>query len=142
MKKNKQVIFDKGNGDCMRASLTSILDLPNDPKKIPLSGAADWWKTAPKFLRKFGLVLRYDEKAFWKQGYWMASVKSLNFEGGSHAIVMRGTRVAHDPSTKKRYKTGEDMLQGGAVQGGYVLEVAHPLKLHKLAFFRNKILSL
>lgn len=38
----------------------------------------------------------------WHQGYWVASVISENFPGATHAIVMRGSDVVLDPSSKPR----------------------------------------
>lgn len=38
----------------------------------------------------------------WHPGFWIASVISENFEGTTHAIVMRGCEVAHDPSPRPR----------------------------------------
>ena len=138
MRKNKQILVDEGNGDCMRACLTGMLDLPNDPKLVPLSGAKDWWKTCQPFLKRFGMKLAYEQKACWREGYWMASVKSKNYgKGITHAIVMKGSKVIYDPSTKKRYKTGDDMLGEGVVVGGFFLEVTDASKLHKLAQFQK-----
>jgi hypothetical protein len=137
MRKNKQKIFDSVNGDCMRASLTSMLGLPNDPNKIPLPGATDFFIPCYKFLARFGLFLKYDQTACWKHGLWMASVKSKNFPKGTHAIVMNGDKVAWDPSTKKRYRVGQSLLGKDVVLGGHSLEVIDPSKLYKLREFQK-----
>ncbi len=138
LRKNKQLIFDHVNGDCMRASLTSMLGLPNDPTIIPLGGAAeDWYNRCHKFLSKFGLELWFEKSACWRMGYWMGSVKSKNFEGGWHSIVMKSTKVWHDPSTHKRYKAGECLLGQDVIDGGHFLEVVDPSKLYKLEEFKR-----
>lgn len=51
---------------------------------------------------------------------------------------MRGDQVVFDPSTKKRYKTGESLLGKKLVQGGHYLEVIDATKLHKLAPLQKK----
>lgn len=140
MIRNKQIIFDSKNGDCMRASLTSMLGLPNDPKKVPLGGANEnFYGKCHEFLYQFGLTLTYEQKACWRDGFWMGSVKSKNFKGGGHSIVMNGCKVWHDPSTHKRYKTGENLLGKEVINGGYFLEVIDPSKLYKLELFKKKI---
>ena len=140
LRKNKQIIFDEKNGDCMRASLTSMLGLPNDPKVVPLGGAnEDFWTKCYKFLYQFGLTLTFEQKACWRNEYWMGSVKSKNFKGGSHSIVMKGSKVWHDPSTHKRYRAGESLLGKDVINGGHFLEVIDPSKLYKLELFRQKI---
>lgn len=141
MQKNKQLVFDSEHGDCMRACLTSMLDLPNDPKKVPLPGATGFFPPAFKFFREFGLALCYEQRAMWRNGYWMASVKSKNFKDGSHAIVMFGDKVAWDPSTHKRYRTGTSLLGKDVVHGCHYLELIDASKLPALAEFRKKIQS-
>lgn len=42
------------------------------------------------------------EEAHYHPGYWIASVISENFKGGTHAIVMSGAGVVHDPSPHPR----------------------------------------
>lgn len=134
-----QKIVHPENGDCMRACLTSMMGLPNDPKKIPLPGAVDFFLPCYRFLRRFGMHIRYEQKAFWGHGYWMASVKSKNYPEGTHAIVMNGHKVAHDPSTKRRYRAGTSLLGKDIVVGGFVLEVIDATKLKNLEVFRKKL---
>lgn len=142
MIKNKQRIVGRKNGDCMRACLTSLLDLPNDSKVISIGGAnEDFWQKCRSFLRPLGLELIYNRKAFWRAGYWMASVPSKNYKGVTHSIVMHGHRVCHDPSTKKRYKGGTDLLGKGLVQSGFHFEVIDASKLTKLIKLQRKLLT-
>lgn len=65
-----------------------------------------WRKEADATGRyKFGQTLwMYDarDQAPWHEGYWIASVISENFVGSTHAIVMQGSQVVFDPSTKPR----------------------------------------
>lgn len=123
----------------MRACITSILGIPND-KKLPNIDNENWYWEWEKFLKKFGLSFHWTT-ACWRDGYWMATVPSLNFEGGTHAIVMKDTKVYWDPSTKKRYKAGTEMLSKDLVQGGYYFEVEDSSKIHKLEEYRKKLLT-
>jgi hypothetical protein len=124
----QQKVVDKGRGDCFRACMASFFELPND-ERLPdgyasLTPWQDW-------LAQFGMKLSWGHKAIWREGYWIASVKSKNYTDGTmHAIIMHGCKVAFDPSTKKRYRKGQDMLQGDAVAGGWWIEVVDPNLLH------------
>ena len=145
MRKNKQLIVNSKTGDCMRACLTSMLDitnthkLPNFTEKTKQGhhngGVAKW----RKLLNEMGLDLVYDQKKIWRSGYWIASVLSKNYEAGSHAIVMKGDKVAHDPSTKKRYKTGINLLGKSKVMGGYWIEITDVSLLPRFTEFQKAI---
>lgn len=134
LRRNRQIVVDKGRGDCFRASLTSVLGIPNDPALIPDAGDPDMFLKIYQFLRRFGLSIRYELTACWSDGLWIASVPSKNFEGSTHAIVMDGTEVAHDPTTTPNaYAPGTSLLgKEGAVRGGWNLEVTDPSLLSLL----------
>ena len=127
MRRNRQLIVSSTNGDCFRSCMTSILDIPNDPA-LPDGGAPAWFLRWWNFLDKFGLSLRYELQACWGTGYWIASVPSLNFDGVTHAIVMRGHEIEFDPSTARAYATGESLLGRNIVKGGWLLEVTDASK--------------
>ena len=127
MKKNRQLVVDKEKGDCFRACLTSILEIPND-KKLPNCDDASWLTKWMQLLYPYGLSLAFEAKACWRSGYWIASVKSKNYKDTTHAVVMFQSKVAFDPSTKKKYKIGESLLGKEVVSGGYYLEVLNPAK--------------
>lgn len=145
MRKNKQLIVNGKTGDCMRACLTSMLDIPNT-HKLPnftektkeghYNGGVLKWR---KLLEEMGLSLNYDQKKIWRSGYWMASVKSKNFPGGYHAIVMKGSKVDWDPSTKKRYRTGTYLLGKGIVNGGWWIEINDVSLLPRFYEFQKAI---
>lgn len=66
----------------------------------------------------------------WRDGYWVASVKSKNFpEPITHAIVMKGQCVVFDPSLHKKYKIGRNLLSTNLVKYGYWLEITDVSKL-------------
>lgn len=141
MKKYNQKIVDNKIGDCFRACMATVLQV--SPDVLPNDHSASWHSTWAVFLRQFGLDLIFGgrEGAIWMGGYWIASVKSINYEDGNHAIVMQGSQVYHDPSTKKRYKTGKSMLGNKAVNGGYHLVIDDATLLHRLEEYRQKIAS-
>ncbi len=144
MIKNKQLIVDSKIGDCVRACLTSILgvpnthNLPNFTEKTKDGHYNGGWPKWRKLLNEMGISLEYDHERIWRTGYWIASVPSKNYKGGYHAIVMNGCNVAHDPSTKKRYRAGTSML-GKKVAGGYWLEITDASKLANFIEFRKAL---
>jgi hypothetical protein len=133
MRKNKQLIVSNTNGDCFRACMTSLLGIKNDPG-FPEGGDPKWFVKWHKFLWRFGLGLVYEREACWRGGYWIASVKSKNYKDTTHAIVMKGSKVWFDPSTKKRYRVGMSLLDKDVVVGGHFLEVVNPTKLKKIIY--------
>lgn len=50
------------------------------------------------------ILWMYDarDQAPYYPGHWIATVISENFPGATHAVVMQGNTVAHDPSPKPR----------------------------------------
>lgn len=133
----KQKVVDKGRGDCLRACIASILELPNDDR-LPNIHGSTWYSTWQKWFGQFGLSMEYDDQRIWRESYWIASVKSKNYnDGTTHAIVMKGQEVAFDPSTKKRYRTGRQMLGGNLVMGGWWFEVIDPSLLYKFEEYKK-----
>ena len=135
MIENKQLIINNKNGDCLRACITSVLGIYNNPK-LPNVDDKNYMNRWNNLLKQFGIRLIYDNKKIWKRGYWIASVPSKNFPHTFHAIVIKGSKVAFDPSTKKRYKTGRNMLGKDLVQGGYSFEIEDITLLHKLEKYK------
>jgi len=137
----KQKVFGDGNGDCMRACIASILELPNDDN-LPNPHDTLWMIKWNEWLSQFGISLEFDARRIWRDGYWIASVESKNLEGVSHAIVMLGDKVAFDPSTKKRYRKGLNLaLTDGVVNGGYWFEVVDVNRLHELRRYKIRELG-
>lgn len=125
--KNKQLVCDPVNGDCFRACMTSILGIPNSPD-LP-DGGDGWIGKWYTFLYQRGLTIQYDETKIWREGFWIASVPSKNFEKCTHSIIMLGQEVYFDPSPKDTYKTGENLLGKNIVLGGWWLEINNIYKL-------------
>jgi hypothetical protein len=140
MKKYRQQIVDSKIGDCFRACMATILQLP--PEVLPNDHSPMWFSNWNKYLSQFGLGIQCNsaKEPIWYDAYWIAGVTSKNFERSQHAIVMHDThRVFHDPTTKKRYRTGESLLGKQLVHDGTHLVVTNALKLHRLEEYRNKI---
>lgn len=120
-------------GDCFRASMSMLLDVPNGDYLPTLAGDDDRWFFAwQRFLKPFGLDVHTSsaQGPIWKGGFWIASVPSKNCPApGSHAIVMKGQRVVLDPSRKKVYRAGLNLLGTDLVLAGTWLEVADASKL-------------
>lgn len=139
MKKYRQLVTSPTIGDCFRACMATILQLP--PEVLPNDHSPGFHSTWDAFLRQFGMDLLYGgpKDAIWVGGLWIASVKSLNFKENTHAVVMSGPQVFHDPSNKKRYRTGTMLLGKDIVRGGYHLIVDDATLLHRLNDYREKI---
>lgn len=131
----KQKVVDKGIGDCFRACMASFLELPNDERLPDGYESIMPWN---EWLAKFGMTLSYSNKHIWRDGHWVALVKSKNYsDGTTHAIIMEGHKVAFDPSTKKRYRKGLDLLQTDDVLGGWWIEVIDPSLLYKFQQYKD-----
>lgn len=140
MRRNSQLVVHHGHGDCLRACLTSILDIPNslDLPNVDDKKPGEWFLLWRKWLGQYGLVLNYEIKAFWREGFWIASVPSLNFPGGRHAIVMNGSDVEWDPSPLKRYDSSMSLTGEGRVFGGHYLEVSDASLLRGLVALQER----
>ncbi len=127
-------------GDCFRASMSVILDVPNGDHLPTNDGtASSWWHDWHYFLWDFGLAIQNASAKgpIWKRHRWIASVTSKNCDGATHSIVMDGDKVLFDPSSKRRYHAGWSLLGEDCVVGGYWLEVADVQRLPALTEFRK-----
>lgn len=137
-----QHISDRLTGDCFRASMSVILDVPNGDHLPTQDGSADgsWWSDWHYFLYDLGLAIQHSSAKgpIWKQHRWIASVPSKNHKECTHAIVMEGHKVLFDPSPNRRYHAGWSLLGLDCVVGGYWLEVADVRRLDALLDFREE----
>lgn len=62
---------------------------------------SDQWPQDPESAGPLALYEPRDVPP-WHRGYWIAAVLSENYEGCTHAVVMRKNSVAFDPSTFPR----------------------------------------
>jgi len=139
MKEQKQRIVSDIIGDCFPACMASLLELPLEV--LPNDHSDAWFRIWDVFLHQFGLAIGFDGKdgAIWQDHPWIATVKSKNYKSGTHAIVMQGTKVLFDPSTKKTYRKGESLLNSDVVTGGYRITVSDFSQLHKLKAYQEKL---
>lgn len=126
----KQKIVSTENGDCFRACVASIMELQNDDQ-LPNEHGGDWLGPWFKYFKKIGLRLGFDRLAIWRDSYWIASVPSKNYEDVTHSIVMHGDKVAFDPSTKKKYRRGMNLIGRDIVKFGYWIEISDISKFKK-----------
>lgn len=138
MKPVRQRTVHQGYGDCFAACLASLLELPIEA--VPSDVSSSHWNTVKGFLGQFGLDITYHnaQSPIWSDSPWIAGVKSKNYPGVTHAIIMQGSCVLFDPSTKVRYKTGTGLLGNDTVVGGYIIRVADFSLLHELDKYRNR----
>ena len=138
MKPVKQRTVHQGFGDCFAACLASILELPIEA--VPSDTSASHQNTVNGFLEQFGLEITCHNSSgpIWSDSPWIAFLKSQNYEGVTHAIIMKGSLVLFDPSTKTRYKTGKG-LSSSDVIGGYIIRISDFSKLHLLDDYRARL---
>lgn len=102
MKKYDQLISGDVDGDCFRACMATVLQIPIDT--LPNWHDNQWFLKWDKWLHERGLGITVHSSYFGVDGLWIASVKSQNYEDITHAIVMNDEDVFHDPSPLKKYK--------------------------------------
>ena len=139
MEEKKQKVVNKLYGDCFPACMASLLELPVEV--MPNDHSDSWWDVWRSFLGQFGLSIQSDHAkgAIWQSHPWIATVKSKNYKGGLHAIIMESSEVLFDPSTAKTYKKGQSLLGKDIVVAGYRILVSDFSKLHKLKEYRDKL---
>lgn len=120
-------------GDCLQASIASILEVPVTDVDVPWNDE-HWWDTVQRAVRGHGYVMVVADATIWPDTYWLADVPSLNLvdESGAplpHMIVMHDGVVSHDPALAKRYAVGTPRDQI-TINGAYVLV---PLAIRSLA---------
>lgn len=115
-------------GNCLAACIASIFELPIE--EAPHDIASDeWWSVVRQWMLARGLDIESvvgwptrGDLAPLLNGYWIGVVPSLNlFEADgfpvSHAVVMHGRMVAHDPSTRAK----RTELADGELWASYVI---------------------
>lgn len=135
--KYRQTISDPAIGDCFRACMATLLQLP--PQVLPNDFSPSWHSNWQTYLRQFGIQLSYSQPntgPIWLPDPWIATVRSLNYEGVHHAILVHQAGVVlHDPSTKKRWKTGTRLTMDDVVAGQHLV-VSDASRLQHLADYQ------
>jgi hypothetical protein len=106
---HKQSICNGETGDCLRTAVECILELPlatlrnyTEPEYRAL-----WFSYLCNDLWRLGKIRTYTFEGgalWWPEGYWVATVPSLNVPKSHHAVVMYGDQLAWDVSPNKRYE--------------------------------------
>jgi hypothetical protein len=117
-----QTEVSSDRGDCLRASVATILDL--EISQVPHFKLFDrkWHTVLVGFLNSVGYQFhgsgrakshKMPEKYPHIDGYVLASVQSKSFPGCTHSVVMdlKG-RIVHDPNPNKLWK-GINVLESG-----------------------------
>lgn len=108
-----QSILDKGDGDCHRAAVASILDLTIEQVPHFNRFGNDWFGVFYNFMRTCGWEfsgtcginadrgLKVEDSI---EGYFLASVPSLTFKDVFHSIIidLKGICI-HDPNPNKKW---------------------------------------
>lgn len=116
MRKVIQKEINPKTGDCMRASIASVLDV--DIESVPhLTRAplSKWFSILYYFMVAHGWVyygswhpICGKRKLLLKHsfnGFYLASVNSKTYKTGTHMVVMdRNWKVAHDPHPNKKWQ--------------------------------------
>ena len=126
MTPQKLTISSPENGDCLRACVASLLDLPIE--QVPNfmdNGKGDdgrWFSDPENGMNAFLWRNGYEYKGYRHpeeaislctgvDGYYIGTVNSVNFRGCTHAVIFHGLKLAFDPSLRKQWKgTGKNAL--------------------------------
>ena len=126
MTPQKLTISSPDNGDCLRACIASLLDLPIEqvPNFMDNGKGNDglWFSDPQDGMNAFLLRNGYEYTGYGHpkeaiqlcagvDGYYVGVVNSVNFVGSTHAVIFHGLELAFDPSTKGQWQgIGVDAL--------------------------------
>lgn len=121
-----QTIVTGTEGDCVRATVATLLNLPIDAVPHFIRFTDDqWWGVYCAFMWALGWeVLGAESKgtpdpALSLNGYFDASVPSRTFPGKSHAVVIDCDGVVvHDPNPNKLW-LGVNVIESGDLREWY-----------------------
>ena len=92
------------NGNCLAASLASILEL--QLSEVPefekwKEDTEEWWWELNKWLEEIGFTLLQwsDGNPSWLPGYYLVS--GISERGISHIVVYQNGKMVHDPHPSK-----------------------------------------
>jgi len=111
-----QLITHKGKGDCLRACVASLLDLPLLSVPNFVGDLGKMWF----FHKQRGLyAFLYNQGVEYQgcqpprkavklsqgyDGYFIANVPSANFKGKYHSVIFKGLNFFFDPSPLKQWQ--------------------------------------
>ncbi len=95
MKPVFQRICNQKNGDCLRAVICSMLEIPDDGIKNFVE-YDNWIEELYRFVRGMGYdIYCYDEPLKCWDDYYLVNGQGPN---GQHIVVYRNGKLAHDPT--------------------------------------------
>jgi len=86
-------------GNCMAASLASILELPLSDVPEFEDMDEDWWPKLMKWLELLGFYLIQWSEEVCLQGYCLCS--GMSERGVNHQVVYKNGKLVHDPHPSK-----------------------------------------
>jgi hypothetical protein len=93
MKGIRQIVHDMTDGDCFRACVASIFELPIDVP--PNFCGSDWWSRWQAWMRPRNIALvRFDDSEYRPPGY---SIATVSYPTWDHAIVCLDGVPVFDP---------------------------------------------
>lgn len=114
---DQEFVHDPENGqhgDCMRACIASILDLPREEvphfAQLDAQGEGNFWLMLAEFCRSRGYsFVTVRGQVVWAEDdiYHVISGPSPRIKGGFHAIVGRNGRPFHDPHPSRAGLAGD-----------------------------------
>lgn len=108
-------------GDCFRACMATLLQMPPEGLPNPHKQGV-WLMDWEEWLNELGLDIFFYPSWRNGSGYWIASVPSLNYKDNTtHAVVMKGNQLFHDPSPAKKYT----LVKHGDVRMSYHIELVN-----------------
>ena len=107
MKKQKQLIVHRQIGDCWRACIACILNVPVQtvPNFIEVKGTKtnNWYISSWNWLNKRGYKIQtIDGNTMRTKRFYIVSVNSYNFKDISHAVIYRGKKPYWDVNPLNR----------------------------------------
>lgn len=89
-------------GNCWTACIASIVEyaLEDVPNFVPIhaAGGEDWWDHTMRWLYERGYTAKRQQfSELDPDKYYVVSGQSPRFPDIGHAVVYRGTNMAHDP---------------------------------------------
>lgn len=120
-----QAIVDKGDGDCFRAAVASVLDMTLEQVPHFIRFGQIWHTVYRKFMRMFGWEyagtcdIRADRGLLEEDsinGYFIVSVPSATYDDVMHSVICDADGlIVHDPNPNKLWK-GRNISEGANVQ--------------------------
>lgn len=110
----KQTLTDELYGNCLQASIASLLDRPLDNVPNFMLFEDHWWSALLMWAGSNGYSVEYVESEPPKDGkYYVTSlVYEIHKKGLSHAVVFKDGQIAHNPWVNSHYDNFKYRIDG------------------------------